>query len=612
MNDTVQRKWLTYNKENKCLYCSYCLAFEFPNTCNASPFVLGFSDYRHISQSLDLHESTTTHIRNAQKYISVVKGGTLDDFLATSLNKKKKEVRKQRNIVMRIIDIIKMLSKQALPFRGHRNESAYTLDNDILNHGNFLATVQLMAKYDPIMAVHVSSVQYKSEQRLKRLEQQGKTESKGRGGLVTYLSIICERLLSVVPSNDGTGQGLFNLLSQTLEHHKIDPRKCLSDSTDGAASYHGQYKGLQSKLVDVANHHVHIWCYAHVLNLDLTDTTKFCVAAVSFFSLLQNLATFLRTSYKRMAVWIEVVGKEMGQEKMKRLKLIGETRSSGKSNAASVMFGRFEKPSVSTFVNLLTCLSIIQNLEKFDAKTKHEANALVHNLLKFETILTAFSYLYIFETTAPMSSYLQTSCLDMFTSWNLVDSATTKLKERARTFHNVHSKALEFLTKCNEQISQMNMVENETLEIDIIETALPVKRQRKKKKMADELANDEGNSSDPVIGFRVNVFILIMDRIVQSLEDRFVQHKQLYKDLSCLDPVNFKTIVEKGLEDEALEGIMKLFPQSSKYQIKLELFSFASNFDVLKLLLNNGENLMASSCNNCKTCSTCPSCVLNF
>ena len=61
-----------------------------------------------------------------------------------------------------------------------------------------------------------------------------------------------------------------------------------------------------------------------------------------------------------------------------------------------------------------------------------------------------------------------------------------------------------------------------------------------------------------------------------------------------------------------LEGIMKLFPQTSKDQVKLELFSFASNFDVLKLLLNDGENYMGSSCNNCKTCSTCPSCALNI
>lgn len=114
----------------------------------------------------------------------------------------------------------------------------------------------------------------------------------------------------------------------------------------------------------------------------------------------------------------------------------------------------------------------------------------------------------------------------------------------------------------------------------------------------------------PLAYFRVNVFNLKMDRIVQSLELRFVQHKQLYKDLSCLDPAKFKTTVEKGLEDEALEGIMKSFLQISKDQVTLELFSFASNFDVLKLLLNDGENYMGSSCNNCKTLSTCPSCVL--
>ena len=132
---------------------------------------------------------------------------------------------------------------------------------------------------------------------------------------------------------------------------------------------------------------------------------------------------------------------------MKRLKLIGDTRGSGKYNAATTILGRFDDPTTSTFVNLLTCLSIIH---KFDAKTKHEANVLLQSLLKFETILTVFAYLNIFETKAPLSSYLQTSALDMFTAWSLVDSATTELKEQTRTFHNVHSKALEFVTKCND------------------------------------------------------------------------------------------------------------------------------------------------------------------
>ena len=53
----------------------------------------------------------------------------------------------------------------------------------------------------------------------------------------------------------------------------------------------------------------------------------------------------------------------------------------------------------------------------------------------------------------------------------------------------------------------------------------------------------------PLTDFRVNVFNLKMDRIVQSLELWFVQNKQLYKDLSCLDPAKFKTTTKKGLEN---------------------------------------------------------------
>ena len=82
--------------------------------------------------------------------------------------------------------------------------------------------------------------------------------------------------------------------------------------------------------------------------------------------------------------------------------------------------------------------------------------------------MTAFTYLYIFETTAPLSSYLQTSGLDMLTA----DSATTKFKEQTRTFHSDHSKALEFVTTYNDKISQINKDENQTVEIDALETAL--------------------------------------------------------------------------------------------------------------------------------------------
>ena len=41
-------------------------------------------------------------------------------------------------------------------------------------------------------------------------------------------------------------------------------------------------------------------------------------------------------------------------------------------------------------------------------------------------------------------------------------------------------------------------------------------------------------------------------------------HEQLYEDLSYSDLAKFKTSAEKGLEDEALEGIIKLFHKSAK------------------------------------------------
>ena len=43
-----------------------------------------------------------------------------------------------------------------------------------------------------------------------------------------------------------------------------------------------------------------------------------------------------------MAISIEVVGKQLEQDKIKRLKLFGETRWYGNSNAATTIFGRVD------------------------------------------------------------------------------------------------------------------------------------------------------------------------------------------------------------------------------------------------------------------------------
>ena len=64
----------------------------------------------------------------------------------------------------------------------------------------------------------------------------------------------------------------FELLDKTLKKLGIDIKYCLSDSTDGASAYHGEYNGLQKKISYAADFHIHIWCYSHVLNLVVTES----------------------------------------------------------------------------------------------------------------------------------------------------------------------------------------------------------------------------------------------------------------------------------------------------------------------------------------------------
>lgn len=59
---------------------------------------------------------------------------------------KERQIWKQ--VLTRLLDVMKFLMKQNLPFRGHR-ENVYSS-----NKGNFIELVELMSKYDPVFGKH--------------------------------------------------------------------------------------------------------------------------------------------------------------------------------------------------------------------------------------------------------------------------------------------------------------------------------------------------------------------------------------------------------------------------------------------------------------------------
>ena len=111
---------------------------------------------------------------------------------------------------------------------------------------------------------------------------------------------------------------MFNLIQEQLKRLNIGIRQCVGDSFDGAANMSGQYKGVQARIEEVAENHVHEWCHAHSLNLVLSDTTSSVVPAMSFFNLLILAANFFSASHKRMTHWEKFLSAKIGSNKLKK------------------------------------------------------------------------------------------------------------------------------------------------------------------------------------------------------------------------------------------------------------------------------------------------------
>lgn len=105
--------------------------------------------------------------------------------------------------------------------------------------------------------------------------------------------VVHERLIVVIDCESLTGQYLVDLVKQTLEKMDIDIKQCVGNATDGAANMQGQYRGFYALLTGESPNQVHIWCYSHVLNFVLTDTTGVVVASESLFSQLNDISVFV-------------------------------------------------------------------------------------------------------------------------------------------------------------------------------------------------------------------------------------------------------------------------------------------------------------------------------
>lgn len=614
--NSIKRQWLSFDNQSKSLFCSVCIA----SSSEPNIFTKGLSVWKHVYQRIEEHEASKTHMSCSESYLLYTSNKTIDILLFSDFKKKhKEEVKKNIQILQRVIDIIKLIGKRGLSHRAHRNESALSLNNPILDHGNFLDILLLLKKYDIVLNEHVDLLTNKAQ----RKENSG--NSKGKVSKVTFISKttvnmvidsisalikknissqileaimisvqmdttqdvsvqdqcslivryvnfsgVHEKLLSVVTMTETKGKSFHEMLENKLLSNGLDIRNCIGNSTDGASNMQGQYNGFSAWLTKSSPGQVHVWCYSHVLNLVLIDSTKSALPVVKLFSLLNEVAVFFKESFKRMNVWKNTVGENI----KKQLVSIGMTRWWSKEKSLQTIFGED-----NLYVQLIISLDAIQTSPDFNPEIKAKVKNLKETFVSYELILTALIYIRIFKIVGPLSRYLQTSGIDLIKSQELVNKALLNLKQIQRGMKDVKSEVDKFIF-----IIEETFEDKHNMDI-VIEKNFPKIRCRHRKKMTDEMTSDQ-----PILDaeekFTVEVHNIIFDKTVSCMEERFSSNKKLYCDLACLSPNNFKDLHDKELPSDIL---LDLFKVLKKFDDKLthaklldELLNFSSSWNELK------------------------------
>lgn len=121
-----------------------------------------------------------------------------------------------------------------------------------------------------------------------------------------------------------------------------------------------------------------------------------------------------------------------------------------------------------------------------------------------------------------------------------------------------------------------------------------------------------------------------MDKVVESMERRFIKNNQIYMDLACLSPIHFYDF-NNGLPPNSLSALaikLKTFNKDITLDsLQSELLHFASSWNKLKISLpesyidndiseddenqDDDLNIFKKSCNEKKLCKNCAVCCFN-
>lgn len=570
--ETMMRNWLFWSDRNKSMYCFPCRVFSKLPMQQQSLFssVTGFGlrgghRWKKMKTKADCHSRSSNHRTCYMAWRTLL----LNLRNATGVNKELEksimsEVEKQKEILDRILRVSLFLAERNLPFRGSTEKVGFP------HNGNFLAVLELLSVYDPVLMTHLHDVQ-KSQKSKKRMQTHYLSPQIQNEFLKVCAKEVTETILMQVRNSkyygiilDGTpdtshteqisfvlryvhysesvgkwiinerfvkfldfekkhGHELALLAEKTIEKCGLDFLQCRAQTYDNASNMAGQYEGCKAHILRKNPLALFTSCAAHNLNLAGQHAAATSIATKIFFGNVQLLYNIFSSSPSRWKILKEKV--------QLSLHSISVTRWAARKEAIVPIVKRLPK-----VIEALECVQAMQNLT-------HETLSQVISMKKyfssFESILLITFWYKVLTAFNDRSVILQRRNITL-------DEECLHIEALAADAQKLRDAWPQILCEAKSVAKSFG-----------IEETLPEKRARKRKKFDDEFETDSGpmkesgyesNEQSEEKMFRQNIFYPAMDSISSQLEQRFEASKYITNRFCVLWKYNI-------LEDQEIKKL---------------------------------------------------------
>lgn len=105
------------------------------------------SDWRHVHQRAEEHEKSIAHRACAEAYFLNCSKADINTLLrGRQLTVHREQIKRRRQVLDRVVEVVRVIGKRGLSYRQEENEAAYlllTLEDNSLDHGNLFLNLSL-------------------------------------------------------------------------------------------------------------------------------------------------------------------------------------------------------------------------------------------------------------------------------------------------------------------------------------------------------------------------------------------------------------------------------------------------------------------------------------